>query len=241
MNYAYTASNQLEEPQTYMYSPYGGEDFLRAYVGDRLHRINALHRAAAEENMDAETVARAFGVLRSLFDSVDAFDSAALDALVQKLRALPAAGPGHSPAEMIRYSPDHPVVTIKLLEALLEVLLADGDVVVAKAWLDRLVQRFEVTKKLYAVYAPGLRKGEGASVDVRPYWLFALCLALWHARSGKLQYLSTELKVVDLLLSLPAGALSGSVSRDGMSLLVAAELCSVRRLAHGRKVAIDVD
>ncbi len=35
MNYKYITEDNLENKQTYMYSEYGGEDFLKAYVKSR--------------------------------------------------------------------------------------------------------------------------------------------------------------------------------------------------------------
>lgn len=242
MTYAYTEANRLEQPHAYMYTPYDGEAFLCTYAEDRIRRARALCDVASPLTSDVDTLARAFGMLGGLFDAVDAHSSAALAELISDLRAgLAHAAVGWPmPAGLDQFSPDQPVITVGLLNTLLEALLTDSNVVATKVWLDRLVQRFEVTKRLYTFYPPGFRKGEGAYTEVRPYWLFALCLALAHARSGQLQYLSTQLKVVDLLLSLPTGALGVDISPNGVALVVAAELSGVQRLARSRRVAFDV-
>lgn len=43
MNYKYITEDNLENKQTYMYSEYGGEDFLTAYVKSRENAIANVH------------------------------------------------------------------------------------------------------------------------------------------------------------------------------------------------------
>jgi hypothetical protein len=93
--------------------------------------------------------------------------------------------------------------TLNLLHALIAVQLTNTQNANTKIWIDRLVQRFEVTKKIYESYAPGFRKGEGVNTSVRLYWLFALALCLFYVRYRQIKYLSTLLKICDLLCSLP--------------------------------------
>ncbi|MGC4406054.1 hypothetical protein [Methyloversatilis sp. MC4-4] len=210
MNYPYAAENRLDAPHAYMYAPYGGQDFLAAYGADRRVRL-AQHLQGASCPPQGDL-------------------KAALSAAARALASGPALG-GFSPADGVTLQP--------LLAALLGVL-ADGDVAAARPWLNRVVQRFEVSKKLYAAYAPGFRKGEGEARDPARYVELALCLALAHALTGHLQYLSTQLKLVDLLLSLDAGTLRPACPPERLALLVEAELAAVRMLALAEGVTVDV-
>ncbi|CTQ48875.1 hypothetical protein [Jannaschia donghaensis] len=71
-------------------------------------------------------------------------------------------------------------------------------------WIDRLVQRFEVTKRLYESYDARLRKGSGPFRDLSLYARLARLLATDPAR---LDWLNALLKLHDLLLSQPTEAL----------------------------------
>jgi len=209
MNYPYAAENRLDVPHAYMYAPYGGQDFLAAYADDRRVRL-ARHLQGTDCQLP--------GGLK--------------DALAAAARSL--AGP----RRLDTFSPADATPLKPLLAALLAVL-ATGDHAAAQPWLVRVIQRFEVSKKLYAGYAPGFRKGEGEARDPARYAELALCLALAHASSGQLQYLSTLLKLDDLLLSLEADVLRPACPPEHLALLVAAELDAVAALAAAQGVSID--
>jgi hypothetical protein len=143
--YPYAAENRLDAPHAYMYAPYGGEDFLAAYVADRRARLE-LHLQGASSPPHADLK----------------------DALAAAARSMAAA---------MRPEAFSPTGTIPLqpLHAALLGVLAAGDVVAAQPWLIRVIQRFEVSKKLYAAYAPGFRKGEGDAREPARYAELALC------------------------------------------------------------------
>lgn len=210
MNYSYAAENRLDMPHAYMYAPYAGQDFIAAYIDDRRSRL-ARHLQG--------TGAPPPGELK--------------DALAAAARALASAERPDT------FSPVDPISLRPLLASLLGVL-AIGDHAAAQPWMVRVVQRFEVSKKLYSCYAPGFRKGEGEARDPARYAELALCLALAYTLSGQLQYLSTLLKLVDLLLSLDADVLRLACPPDRLALLVAAELDAVAALAAAQGVTLDV-
>ena len=210
MNYLYTAESRLDVPHAYMYASYGGQDFITSYYTDRRSQL-AQHLQGTSCPPHGNLTAALSTTARTLASS----------------RALAE----FSPADGVTLQP--------LLAALLGVL-ASGDVVIARPWLNRLVQRFEVSKKLYAVYAPGFRKGEDQARDPARYVELALCLSLAHALTGHLQYLRTHPKLLDLLLSLEAATLRPACLPERLALLVEAELTAVRILALAQGVTVDV-
>jgi hypothetical protein len=209
MSYLYTAENRLMFPHSYMYASYEGQVFLAAYVADRRRRLT-LHLQGA--------ICPIRGSLNN------ALSSAA------QSRCEATSPDAFLPTERTLLQP--------LLASLLGVL-AVGNAMAARPWLDRVIQRFEVSKKLYAVYSPGFRKGEGDAHDPSRYAELALCLALGYALTGHLQYLSTLLKLMDLLLSIPAVALSRACSPEQLTLLVEVELDAVSTLARAQGVIIE--
>ncbi len=245
MNYPYSQINRLEEPHNYMYTPFQGMALFQSYQSSRL---DVMHRRAAVERGSIEPdhmlVAYALPALEKLFDAASLEGG-------KKFRALLESGS----AKIFRQSKvedgslnglakgwgklttAEPVATLDLLHALIAVQLTNAQDANTKAWLDLLVQRFEVTKKIYETYPPSFRKGEGANTSVRLYWLFALALCLFYARSNEIKYLNTLLKVCDLLCSLPEHELHRHITEHGLSVILATEIASVQLLAEKKGVS----
>jgi hypothetical protein len=245
MSYPYSQINRLEEPHNYMYTPFQGVALLQSYQSSRMAVV---HRRAAVEHESVEPdhmlVTYALPALEKLFDAASLEGG-------KKFRALLEGGS----AKIFRQSKvvdgslnglakgleklttAEPVTTLDLLHALIAVQLTNAQDANTKVWLDRLVQRFEVTKKLYETYPPGFRKGEGANTSVRLYWLFALALCLFYARSNEIKYLNTLLKVCDLLCSLPEHELQGHIAEHGLSVVLATEIVGVQLLAEKKGVS----
>ena len=97
-----------------------------------------------------------------------------------------------------------------------------------------------MTKKLYTEYPPGFRKGNGANDDIGLYKQLAIVLALAYVQNQNLQYLSTLLKVNDLLLSLPTDTWL-RCSNYSIELAVAVELHAVLTLAQVKGVSLNAD
>lgn len=145
-------------------------------------------------------------------DYLNAYRAARRD----RLAALPD---GPVPARRAGPLPagDAPIDTAALLDA----LEGAPDV----GWTDRLVQRFEVTKRLYSTYDASLRKGLGPINDLMLYARLARLLA---ADTSQLDWLNALLKLHDLLLSQPPAHLGGVAGL--LHDTVAAEMNAVARL-----------
>lgn len=223
MSYAYTQQNRLLEPHGYMYTPYEGTVLLGDYLADRetaARRFAA--RAAPGQKLDRAFAGRAARTLGLPFDTgapteINLHD---LSASLQRL----AVG-----AE---------VDCTALLQGLVAAALIGSPSAAAIAWIDRLLQRFEVTKRIYAAYLPGFRKGRGAHDSFRLYWLFALALCLHYARNPDLRYLNGLLKVSDLLCSIGDDGLREDAPDVGMAVVLAAETSFVVSLATAKGVRL---
>jgi len=100
------------------------------------------------------------------------------------------------------FSLDRNVETMSLLISLFRCILSNLEYSpLGKMWMDRLVQRFEVTKKIYEGYKPGFIKGEGKSERLILYALFAMVLSIYYYKNNNLKYLNTLLKINDTLIS----------------------------------------
>lgn len=219
MSYPYTCDNQLERPCTYMYSAFGGPSFLAAYRQSRFAMIAALPsvQAKAASEQDLQLLVRWRGRLEQI-----AADSPTAE--------LPQASGG----DLARFDLTQPVHTAQLLDALLECSPNDDQWLF---WLARLVQRFEVTKKLYQFYPPGFRKGEGGHEDLANYRKLALLLTLGMVHSGSLVYLNALLKMNDLMLSSLQHTRWSQPALELLALLTSAELKFVARLGLERGIS----
>ena len=228
-----------------MYTPFQGEKLLQSYQSSRMAVVQrkAVAKHASVES-DLVLVTYAVPILEKLFDATS-------DAGGMKFRSLIEVGgekidwqariEGNIPKDLARglggMSTHVRVTTLDLLHSLIAVQLTIAQDANTKIWLDRLVQRFEVTKKIYEFYLPCFRKGTGDNASVRLYWLLALALSLFYARSNEIKYLSTLLKVCDLLCSLPEELLNEAIPGHGLSVVLAAEILGVQLLAEAKGVS----
>lgn len=124
-----------------------------------------------------------------------------------------------------------PRATDRLLEDLHRELTAglhlEGELM---AELNRLVQRFEVSKRLHGEYDARWRPTDTADYrSMERYVCFAEILDLAHERTGALPYLNALLKIVDTLTSLPETL--NARQRARLAGLIAREREHVERLA----------
>ena len=101
-----------------------------------------------------------------------------------------------------------------------------------KYWLDKLIQRFEVTKKIFEIYPKNFGKGKGKSSTVYLYWVFSLSLILHYDFTANVKYLNTAMKVVDLLCSLDEIQLVDNIPPESLTCIVLLELNGIKLLAE---------
>lgn len=232
MGYVYSEVDRLKEPHAYMYTPFEGAAFLDSYFSSRMACLDRVARTGGAA--DLPLLCEAARMLAKCFDANSPDSGAQFRRLAgwNFDAASPSAAAAGTAERLARFTPAEAVATSELLQALLAGIAARRNPDETKLWLDRLCQRFEVTKKLFDRYQPGFRTGEGTNNSIPLYWQFAMALALFHATTGQLKYLSTLLKVCDLLCSLPGDALARDIPPNGLATVLAAEFVSVRRLTE---------
>lgn len=228
MKYSYSGENRLETPAKYTYAAFGGGEFLQAYIRDRQEAIAGLGQAY--KDLSWEDIPH---LLRREFSSSSG------QLLSTPLQPDRVDAPASMPVQIIRaLSADQTINTTEVLECLVAIQLTSSGEPAVTVWLDRLVQRFEVSKKIYETYPPGFRKGLGDAHQVRLYWLLAIALCLQYHVDEQLKYLSTLLKLTDLLCSLPTEELKAESCSTGLGWVLCAEIAAIRRLADQKGVAI---
>jgi hypothetical protein len=236
-----------------MYTPFQGEELFYLYLENRIAVIRSHFASGCDgEQIDYDFFASAAQKLeKDLYTtSTEAGDHFRL----MLLRDCPQISEPNTarPESMTRFvkhlltmTLEKPVHTLSLLHGLIAAQLiakTDGytEYNYTKGWLDRMVQRFEVTKRVYQDYQPGFRKGAGGADSIRLYWLLALVLSLYYAASNNLKYLSTLLKVCDILCSIKGNLQNAEIPEYGISLVLSAEICFVQKLAQARGISFDI-
>lgn len=211
-NYEYTDVNRLQIPHKYMYTPYQGSTFIRSYFSDR------------EKNV------RRFK-LQEMTQELAKIDSYLCESSLLLLAENFCPLVYESVESISHFDTKTRVITEELLTSLIVSQFSNDQHKCIKHWIDFLTQRFEVTKKLYEIYhSNNLRKGEGKAENVRLYWLFSLLLTLYYSGTNNIKYLSTLLKVNDLICSLDDDLLR-TIPKQGLLLVLSKEMESIRELS----------
>lgn len=211
MGYIYTETNRFEKPHNYMYSNVNQKRYISDYSKDRVIRSKKYFDEKCEK-----IFRKSYGKL--FHENINYF----LEKNTQKFDYFSMQEKINT-SELLKY----------LAPIIFEDRLAEVDFFVSK-----LLQRFEVSKKLFTFYSSDIRNGEGDSNDIEIYARFALCLSLAYQKTGHLQYLSSQLKLLDIILSLKPEIVKHKCPSLLIAILVDIELYSINKLAlqHGVKI-----
>ena len=243
MNYLYNQRNLLETPEKYMYTKFQGVDLFQSFLNNRNNILKKCRGTISGLSSSSLVIQRAFIIIKQnlISKSPDALESFYPHIKQEEVKSI------HSRINddpdslqinklMVNFSLEQSVETSILLDTLFASILLDVNNVINKIWLDRLVQRFEVTKKIYEEYLPGFRKGHGHNNLIKLYWLFALVLSIYYAEINQIKYLSTIIKICDLITSLPFNDLSRDIPEFGLDLILSSEIIFVEILLKAKRI-----
>ena len=161
---------------------------------------------------------------------IDDYFCEALDCFINA-KEMPEFNFYHKIQSVKNFSNTNEVDTLKLLVSLIYYLLFHKVNNNEKEWINFLIQRFEVTKKMYEYYHFNkLRKGKGDSSSPRIYWLFSVLLVLAYFKTNNLKYLNTLLKVNDLICSLNDSKLL-FIPSEGIHTILMNEIAFIKNLS----------
>jgi hypothetical protein len=211
MSYPYTSENRLISHNTYMYSAFKGFSFFGDYFRDR---------QAFLSDANSDDSGRDFlSILTGLFDLQDDMTTI---------------------APLSEFDPTLPVQTNKLLMRLLIDFKSKQNNNWVD-WLDRLVQRFEVTKKLYQAYQPGFRKGVGIYNDQSLYVAFSYLLTMYCLSNPHLKTINIMLKVNDTLVSVKPDLMAARGLYEVSCFSISRELSILTRLMKEQGIDNAID
>jgi len=243
MKYLYTLRNQLEEPHNYMYAKFQGSDFIEHYKSDRLSKLSLLSNKMQNCGLSSELISPVRELAPYSFDkklSIYSINDA--NATVQKMTENGRFGikfvamNNSSVIDLIDRKQSGRIYSFALLNRLLhDSLKSSADEKKTNFWINRFRHQFEVTKKIFEYYSPGLVKGGGATDLIYNYVLvsFFLAVTLEYQGSLSLKRLSCLLKVNDLIGSVSTQLLEEPVLMQIFGLSLALELSKSTQLVGG--------
>ena len=236
-SYEYTEVSRLDFPHNYMYSPYLGEELITAYFSDRsnilsLIQLNQVH--SEYDNLDLYFYFEAKLILLKLFSKVGFEMNDDLNEPTQfinkafKLKSLKS------------FNINECIDTEVLLSSIIFSQIKFKEKKLTKEWMDRIIKKFEVTKKLFNEYPSNFQRGEGSANNIRLYWLLALSLSLYYANTKNLKYLSSLMKLSDLICSLEFDYLKDKLMMPGLALILNVEMFYIKLLSRKIK-GVNID
>ena len=172
-SYIFSSENRFLKPHKYMYTNFIGENFFIAYRKDRKKRL--------EDLCDFS------------LDQIKSFDEAIISYL-------------DNPSSFLK--PRIPILNEEVEVSLSEIIVQTIHKIRVKFTakeeknIYKIIQRFEVSKVFYEKYDKNLKKGFNKDFSPVNYLYFSYCLCLAYMWSNNKQFLSTLLKLNDLILSL---------------------------------------
>ena len=237
MIYEFTKINRIKTPHNYMYFPYQGSIFLDIYLQDRIKNFKNIQEDI--NNYDQNDLSLYLRASENLKTFIQKNPSEKFNEFLKRIivweDTIKLENVNSNINNLSCFNLSNPINTKRLLISLLDSQLNKEGEELIKFWMDLLVQRFEVTKKLYESYQVNFRKGKGRCDIYSVYWFFAISLAISYSSSGNIKYLSTILKVMDLLYSLDQKLLTRDIPSQGLLIVLLVELISIQSLSRDIK------
>jgi hypothetical protein len=212
MTYRYVSQSLLEEKYHYRYTAFEGPEFLSEYLRareDLCRRLRDTPSVVGDSERArriAESVTRAFGAAGQT--DTDG-------------REVSPAVPGRQAFE-----------TADLLGDVWD--LSRRRPGAAHEWVEALLRKFEVTKRLYTAYDASMRPASGDCWQPYNYALFAAILLDAYRADQDVRYLNGSLKLLDLVDALSrAGVSAATASLAAAAAAAEAELVAALLVRHG--------
>lgn len=241
MDYTYTAKNALLYPQNYMYSEFNGSDFLTSFFSDREMAIKEACRVCKKSdrpNNSASNDLRLFlnGLAK---EKTSWFDDSLKNHLRNKASFAPIDNYQIQDVAVDQQISCKKIDTKELLNAIIRKIV-DNEVDTTFWPIEKLRQKFEVSKKVRSNYQQNLGKGEGTYDDLHLYWLFGAIMAIRYIQSDNLKYLNALCKINDIICSVPIGDVAASIPLNSFKTLLFIEVSAVKHIAQRIEVNIEL-
>ena len=217
--YQYAAENRLSNRHRYMYTPFEGPEFLRAYFDQRATWKNEARTTSSHGSISPE-------IVDDIVSRLLVQETASSVWKEHRYRVLPA-----QPGEVDFVTRD------LLLDLWFRPRNTGQDSDTAKSWLDSVIRKFEVSGRLYQRYGVDLKPIIKQYADPVNYALLASLAVYQYIPTSNLKYLNVTLKLLDLLSSLPIENCDSAVREIGCAATIA-ETKAIRQLIAQQQVTL---
>jgi len=227
VSYRYVEKNLLLEKYHYMYTPYEGAGLLLAYIEQRTRFAESLRKSSLKltaELSPRAAIGQAINQAVKKESKPNSNDTISADFVVLPTQPGPIAFvTGDILLDMWRAYLRQPEKTAEL----------------CSNWLNALLRKFEVSKRLYASYSADLKPTSDNYSDLSNYALLAaLLMHVYLSSWPSIKYLNAVLKLNDLLASASLLEYGDALCQLAALASVEAELAAVRALMTAHQVAL---
>ncbi|MCB0344584.1 MAG: hypothetical protein KDD66_05690 [Bdellovibrionales bacterium] len=202
-NYPYSSGALLDSPNSYMYTPFAGSEFLGAYFRSRNDFIEQIHRRLDNRKREVLPTLAVSQIrieethveLKSFFPSAGECPTTSCDSEILLLDSCLESGEFH---------------TETILKATLKIA-AHGRHKQAASWpqiVDALLRNIEVKRLIFEGYQKNLRRGIGDAKQLGNYCKLSAALALHFDREVDLRIMNALLKTNDIVSAIGANNLA---------------------------------
>jgi len=217
MSYKYTKTNLLIKAENYHYSEFSGSSFLEKYLNDRIMFIKEIPQKTFSEYADK----------RSIYSFLAKYSNE----ILFKENALFTETIDYSHAPLSSFENVKIIETIFLLESILISQIKGDEKVNIELWLQRLIKKFEIKKKIYSSYQGHTVTGNGGYSDPKLYVLLSFILSYSYKINSEIKVLNSMLKINDTILSIkPLISEADNQTKSILKDLINFEILAIRNL-----------
>ncbi len=94
--------------------------------------------------------------------------------------------------------------TYSFISSLIYELILNKNIPLLKNEIEKIIQRFEVSKRIFNNYEKKFSSGYGSCKNIELYLITSCLLNLYYLRTSSLPSLNCNLKIMDLIISQPS-------------------------------------
>lgn len=95
---------------------------------------------------------------------------------------------------------ENTIISVMFLRDLLKEII-NNNINDKKGYLDILLKKYEVTKKIFNEYDENFKAISNDYSNIESYCLLSICCSLYYKKSNNLKYINTSIKINDMLCS----------------------------------------
>ena len=196
--YKYTKNNLLNYKENYMYSDFEGKNFINDFIISRKSFQNKLKELIWSSNHKIRPLD--IGIKFILFNLKNDQEKIKYSQFRESI--LKDFNKDQPKFNSIIYKENFD--TSEFFTSLIyELILYDNNIQLLKNEIGKIIQRFEVSKRIHNKYEKKFSNGYGSSKNIKLYIILSCLLNLYYLRTSSLPSLNCNLKIMDLIISQP--------------------------------------